>query len=162
MFKKLAILLAPFLFAPISLGLTHSVAHAQTTAEWTPWSTGNPYSISNRGNHCYFNVKDYSKWRAFIQYRQSDNAARVVRIQFEGSEPIQLVTTKTSRVVDGEPLVVPKSGFSMIAGGQTNWITNPAYYEGVYVSNLFKPRYVNVEFRRTNDDICTARMEIPR
>ncbi len=162
MFKKLAILLAPFLFAPISLGLTHSAAHAQTTAEWTPWSTGSPYSL-NRGNQCYFNFDDYSKWRAFIQYRLSDNAARVVRIQFEGSEPIQLVTTYTSRVVDGgDPQVVPKSGFATTAAGRTDWITSPAYYEGVYVSNLFKPRYVNVEFRRTNNDICTAKMVIPR
>jgi hypothetical protein len=158
MFKKLAILLAPFLFAPISLGLTHSAAHAQTTAEWTPWSTGSRF----QGNQCYFSYFDYSQWRAFIQYRQSDNAARVVRIQFSGDEPIQVVRTETSRDVDGSRRIVPNSGFSITASGQTDWITTPAYYGGAYVSDLFRPRYVNVAFTRTGGDICEAEMPIPR
>jgi hypothetical protein len=158
MFKKFAIVLAPFLFTPISLGLTHSAAHAQTTAEWTPWSTGSSFT----GNQCYFSYFDYSKWRAFIQYRQSDNAARVVRIQFSGDEPIQVVKAYTSREVDGSPQNVLKSEFSITASGQTDWITTPAYYGGAYVSDLFRPRYVNVTFTRTGGDICEARMPIPR
>jgi hypothetical protein len=158
MFKKLAILLVPFLFAPISLGLSHSAAHAQTTAAWTPWSIGRLFT----GNQCYFDGDDYSYWRAFIQYRESDNAARVVRIQFGGDETIRVVQAWTSREVDGGRQVVPNSRLTITAGGRTDWITTPAYYGGAYVSNLFTPRYVNVQFSHTNGDICTAEMEIPR
>jgi len=156
MFKKFAIVFAPFLFTPITLGLTNSAAHAQTTAQWTGWST----PLFPR-NHCYFDPIDYSQWRAYVQYRTSDNAARVVRIEFKGDEPLRLVEAWTSREIDGNRQEIKQNKLSISAGARTAWVTSPAHYEAPYISNLYTPRYANVRFTRTDGSICTAEVELP-
>jgi hypothetical protein len=150
MFKKFAIVLAPFLFAPISLGLTNSAAHAQTTAQWSGW-----------GN-CRFSFipNSYSNWRAYVQYRQGDYAARVVRIEFNGDEPLRLVEAWTSRDIDGNRQHITTDKLSISAGGRDDWTTSPAYYGAPYISNLYK-RYANVRFTRTDGSICTGEVELP-
>jgi hypothetical protein len=151
MFKKFAILLTPFLFAPISLSLTNSAAHAQTTTRWTGW-----------GN-CRFTYvpNNYSEWRAFVQYRTSDNAARVVRIEFKGDEPIHLVEAWISRDINGSRHHVDEPKLSISAGDRTAWVTSPAYYGAPYASNLYPRRYANVMFKRTDRSICTGEVGLP-
>jgi len=150
MFKKFAIVLAPFLFAPISLGLTNSAAHAQTTAQWSGW-----------GN-CRFGTLSLTKsdWRAYVQYRQSDWAARVVRIEFKGDESLRLVEAWTSRDINGSRQHITTDKLSISAGGRTSWITSPAYYGAPYISNLYT-RYANVKFVHTDGRTCTGEVKLP-
>jgi hypothetical protein len=155
MFKKFAIVLAPFLFAPISLSLTNSAAHAQTTAQWTEWS--------GRFTHCYFiNGVEWSEWRALVQYRQSDYAARIVRIEFRGDEPLRLVEAWNTRDISGSRQPVDYANrLNISAGGRKAWMTSPAYYGSAYTSKLY-PRYANVRFTRTDGSYCTADVGLPR
>jgi len=155
MFKKFAIVLAPFLFAPISLSLTNSAAYAQTTAQWS--ESGNcrfPTTIND--------LNSYSNWRAYVQYRQSDNAARIVRIEFNGDEPLRLVEAWNTRDIDGSRQPVDYiHRLNISAGGRDDWTTSPAYYGSAYTSNLY-PRYANVRFTRTDGRICTGEVKLPR
>lgn len=143
--------LAPFLLVPLGSVLISSAAHAQTTAQSSQW-----------GN-CRFSFvpSKYSNWRAFVQYRQSDLAARIVRIEFNGDEALHMVEAWTTRdIPDGSRQYVNGSKLTITAGSRTDWITSPAYYGATYVSNLY-PRYVNVKFTRTDGSVCTGEVVLP-
>jgi hypothetical protein len=131
LFKKFAMVLAPFLLTPLGLVLTDSAVYADTYV-WTAWV------------NCYYNPKDYTAWRAYVQVRSSDSARRPIRIQYGNgnTETVRRVNAWDSR----NSTNYYNGGLAGVStGGATTW-TSPYFYP-TWLSTLY-PRYANVQFDR--------------
>jgi len=142
-FKKFARLLSPFALASFGLLLTDSAAHA---AQWTGWQ------------NCRFNIVAYTPWRALIDVRSSDSAARVIQVEYGNgnSEPISTLKVQESRIINGETQwLTPSVTFS--TNNQTTW-RSPLISSLPWVSNAFRPRYANVTLTRAGGSVCTSKV----
>ena len=153
MFKKFALLLAPFVLSPLGSLLTPSAAHAQT---WTG------------EERCVFSMwglldKDYTPWRASIAFR-SDDAARAVQVEFglnNNSERISALKVWESWVNDEGVESIVKDSSRMVTFSppyMTNF-TSPTM-SLPWVSNFFYPlpRYVNVKMTNADGRTCTSKI----
>jgi hypothetical protein len=143
-FKKFAMLLSPFALASFGLLLTDSAAQA---AQWTGWQ-----------NNCRFNTIAYTPWRALIDVRSSDSAARVIQVEYGNgnSERISTLKVQESRIINGETQwLTPSVTFS--TNNQTAW-RSPLISSLPWVSNAFRPRYANVTLTRAGGGVCTSKV----
>jgi len=152
MFKKFALLLAPFVLSPLGSLLTPSAAHAQTQ-RWT--------GVEN----CIFStwpgggLRDYTQWRALIETR-SDGAARAVQVELGmngNQEYISRLEVKETRMINGEEVYVNDSlrtrGFvPPVTSFKTPIMSLP------WVSNLYRPRYVRVKMIQPDNRDCTSKI----
>jgi hypothetical protein len=149
MFKKFVMLLTPFALASFGTLLTDSAVHAAT---WTAEST------------CYFTTgfgADYTRWRALIETR-ADGAARVIQFQYgvvsNNDEVISTARLQESRIINGAiQLLTPSvtlSTFNRTSGAW--WLPSTV----PWVSNLYKPRYVNVTLTRADggNRVCASKV----
>jgi hypothetical protein len=151
MFKKFVMLLTPFALASFGSLLTDSAVHA--AVQWTAES------------RCYFTTGlggDFTRWRALIETRPSDGAARVIQFQYgvasDNDEFIGSARLQQSRIINGsESLVGSPVTFSNIS--RTAW-TSPIVSSFQFVSTLFRPRYVNVTLNRVDPSIrvCSSKV----
>jgi hypothetical protein len=149
MFKKVVMLLAPFVLAQIGSFLTDSAVYA---AEWSGW------------DKCYFTTgfgADYTPWRALIDVRSSDKAARVLQIEYGGErnndERITLVKLQQSRFIKndfqkiGDPV-------TFNSNNQTAW-KSPTMSYLPFMSATFTPRKVLLTLTRADGGdkrVCTS------
>jgi hypothetical protein len=152
MFKKFAMLLAPFIVAPLSSLLTNSAAHSQTTSTyWTNWT------------RCDFPAQttaDYTFWRAQIQVRSTDRAARPVRIEYGGggTEPIRSIVAWDSRDINGTPVNYFEN---QLIWSTYNYIQGISpYFYPTWISTLY-PRYANVQMNHRDGRVCKSRTRMP-
>jgi hypothetical protein len=141
-FKKFATLLVPFVLASVGSLLTNSAAHARTY--WTSWENCNfPSGF----------FSDYTPWRALIEVRSSDSAARAIKIQYGNgnSEQIRAITIYESRYIKrNNQNLLPD--VSITINNQTEW-TSPSL-SLPWVSNLYHPREVNVVLTNRDNKTC--------
>lgn len=145
MFKKFAILLAPFMLAPLGSLLTPSAAHANTTY-WTPTKD------------CKFSARDYTRWSARIEVRSSDSAARAIQVKYGygNSERISRVKVWENRVIDGNSQSFPS--ITLDSGNRTDW-TSPIFNPPQTWISTLGSRYVNVTLFNADGRTCTSKIE---
>ncbi len=147
MFKKFVMLLTPFALASFGSLLTDSAVHAAT---WTNWQK------------CSFTTgffEDYTMWRALIDVR-SDLAARAIRVEYglSNSERISTLKLQESRIINGAiQLLTPSVTLSTFNRTSGAWWLPSAV---PWVSNLYKPRYVNVTLTRADggNRVCASKV----
>lgn len=158
MFKKFTMVLAAFLLAPLNLVLIDSSARADTYY-WTGWG------------RCNYNFKDYTPWRAYVQVRSSDRAARPIQIQYGNgnSETVLRVnawdsSTKGRVILDTIQFYDTnfyKNGLAGIrTGGATDW-TSPRFYP-TWVGGKDQQRFANVQFDRGGGvlPVCESKLSL--
>jgi hypothetical protein len=148
MFKKFALLLAPFVLSPLGSLLTPSAAHAQTWTgvercvfSWWPWG----------------GVHDYTPWRALIAVR-SDGAVRAVQVEFglnDNEEGISKLEVTETRMINGVNTYVQESLRTVGWSPPKTNFTSPTM-SLPWVSNLFRPRYVKVVMTQPDNRKCTS------
>ena len=150
MFKKFAMLLTSFALASFGSLLSDSAVHA--TLKWTRW------------DNCYFTYgwgADYTPWRALIEVRSTDYAARVVQVQYGNGndESISTIVLQESRKLDDGDVQLLQPPVVLRPGNRTN-LTSPMLSNLPFVSTLFEPRYITVGFTRTDntDSTCSSYM----
>jgi hypothetical protein len=153
MFKKFALLLAPFVLSPLGSLLTPSAAHAQTQ-RWT--GTVNCVFSTWPGG----GLRDFTKWRALIETR-SDGAVRAVQVEFgqDGNqEYISVLEVDETRMIDGQGEVYVKDSLRTkgfvppVTSFKTPIMSLP------WVSNLYRPRYVRVKMIQPDNRDCTSKI----
>jgi hypothetical protein len=151
MFKKFAILFAPFILAPLSSLLTNSAAHSQTTSTyWTNWTSCEFSSLTTR---------DYTNWRAQIEVRSTDRAARPIRIQYGdgNTERISSITAWDSRDINGTTANYFENQLIWNTNNYTSG-TSPYFYP-TWISTLY-PRYANVQMKNADNRVCKSRIRM--
>jgi len=141
-------LLTPFVLASFGSLLTDSVVYA---AEWTDWQ------------NCQFGGgTDYTRWRALIDVRSSDNAARAIKVQYGygTNERMSRIRIQESRIIDGGTQWLTPSVLIEL-NNQSTWIS-PLLSSLPWVSNAFRPRYINVMIVRSDgiseEKFCTSKI----
>ena len=155
MFKKFALLLAPFVLSPLGSLLTPSAAHAQTQ-RWT--GLGNCIFSTWPGG----GLRDYTQWRALIETR-SDGAVRAVQVELGqngNQEYISHLEVYETRMIYGQGEIFVKDSFRTrgfippVTSFKTSIMSLP------WVSNLYRPRYVRVKMIQPDNRSCNSRISL--
>jgi hypothetical protein len=154
MLRKLRKLVVPFVLVSVSPLLVNSPAYADSyNYYWTDWQK------------CTFSVikNQYTPWRAQIQVRRSDKAARPIQVEFgpayQNDELISSINVSDSWFTGG------RRHFSANTYGQAFY---PPTFAGIsgrffnltWISNKL-PRYARIVIHHNqNLDVCTSEIRI--
>jgi hypothetical protein len=152
MLRKLRKLLVPFVLVSVSPLLVNSPAYADTYY-WTDWQKCN-FSVIKR---------QYTPWRAQIQVRSSDGAARPIQVEFgpyyQNDELIRTVDVSDSWITDGRRLfsknTYSQTFYPSVVGG-----TSERFYNLTWISKKL-PRYARIVlYHGRTLDVCTSEIRI--
>ncbi|HEY9296013.1 MAG TPA: hypothetical protein VIQ31_06505 [Phormidium sp.] len=145
MFKKFAMLLAPFVLASFSPLLVNSPALADTSY-WT------------EPQKCWFNFRDYTWWKARIAVRSSDKAKRVVQVEFGGDhndEAIYHLEAWDSWIAStGQRRHSPKQHRESYNPSRKYSLTE-TFTTATWISQKM-PRYANLKLYSYEKGICSS------